>query len=115
MQTTEVLPSACMPSQLMWWIHLNSQSDETAPEPSGCDEPIGHIALDWVDYAGDTSLANKQQGIMCVNCVLSAETIAGDADEESRTPQLRYRSMLLNQYNRDVLHPRAAPWYWLGP
>ena len=64
MQTTEVLPSACIPSQLMWWIHLNSESYETEPKPSESDEPIGHIALDWVDYAGDTSLANKDEGVM---------------------------------------------------
>ena len=67
----------------MWWIHLNPKSDKTEPEPSESDEPIGHIALDWVDYAGDTSLANKEEGIMCVGCVVSAEMAARETDEVS--------------------------------
>lgn len=57
-----LLPSACITSQLMWWIHLNLESDES--KTSDSNVPIGHIALDWVDYAGDTSLANKEEGIM---------------------------------------------------
>lgn len=99
----------------MWWIHLNTKSNETGAEPSESDEPIGHIALDWVDYAGDTSLANKEEGIMCVDCVLRAETNPGDADEGMLLHDTRHGFMLLDQYNRDLLHPGAAPWYWTGP
>lgn len=68
----------------MWWIYLASEDVEPTPISSveGDEEvelwgkkiilpkrdnvfqPVGHIALDWIDYKGDKRLADRETGTM---------------------------------------------------
>ena len=63
--------------QLMYWIFLDNDPNPPTDKETYCQDapmtnladlppfnpgftPVGHIALDWVDYEGDASLASKE-------------------------------------------------------
>lgn len=83
--------SVCL--KLMWWIFLHERDGKDAlpqdekrnldrgeastlelPPINPAFQPIGHIALDYLDYRGDLSLANRETGTMYFSRSLALQT-----------------------------------------
>ncbi|BGP12531.1 hypothetical protein JCM10213_007625 [Rhodosporidiobolus nylandii] len=96
---------------------LSLNPDEKGPPADPSFQPIGHVALDWVDHDGDESLADKDAGIihLATFFVLKSQqgkglgTIVMQEMEARAAKDLGAKVMTLTTIGKE--HARDATWW----
>ncbi|GAA6012728.1 hypothetical protein JCM10207_005339 [Rhodosporidiobolus poonsookiae] len=89
------------------------------PPPDPSFRPLGHVSLDWEDYAGDTSLCDREKGIITLASffILKSQqgrrlgsTVMKELEELAAGPELRATVVTLDTFDGELA---KTPEYWL--